>query len=74
MAQEHLNIPKVFYPWIRGPFNETIERIIQDTGARVNIPPPTATSDFIVITGEREGVFRAAAIIRQIYEEKVKFL
>jgi predicted PilT family ATPase len=70
MAQEHLNIPKVFYPWIRGPFNETIDRIIQETGARVNIPPPTATSDFIVITGERDGVFRAAAIIRQIYEEK----
>lgn len=41
------------------------------TGARVNIPPPTAASEIIVITGEKTGVYQAAAEIRRIYDEKV---
>jgi len=71
MAQEHLTIPKMFYPWIRGPFNEVFDRISQETGARINIPPPTASSDIIVVTGEKEGVHKAVAWIRRIYDEKV---
>jgi len=70
MAQEHLMIPKVFYPWIKGPYNETVDRIQAETRARVNIPPPSALSEVIVVTGETEGVHKAAAYIRQIYEEK----
>lgn len=70
MAQEHLTIPKVFYPWIKGPFNETVDRMTQETGVRINIPPPTAASDIIVVTGEKEGVLTAVALIKKIYEEK----
>lgn len=72
MAQEHLVIPKVFYPWIKGPYNETIDRIQAETGARVNIPPPSANSEVIVVTGEKDGVHKAAAYIKQIYEDKVR--
>ncbi|CDW54567.1 General transcription factor 3C polypeptide 2 [Trichuris trichiura] len=70
MASEHLVIPKIYYPWIRGPDNSTVERIMQETGARVNIPPPSASNELITVTGEKEGVEKAAAMIRQIYEEK----
>lgn len=55
---ERLKIPKIYHPWIRGPFNETIDRIQSQTGAKVNIPPIDASNDKeeIVITGEKEKV------------------
>ncbi|CAG9535090.1 unnamed protein product [Cercopithifilaria johnstoni] len=68
LAQEHLMIPRVYYPFIRGPFNETIDNLASKTGAKINIPPPTASSEVIVITGEKEGVHSATAAVRQIYE------
>lgn len=71
LAQEHLLIPRIYYPWIRGPFNKTVEKIIAETGARVNIPPNTAQTEIISVTGEKEGVYAAAAAIKQIHEEKV---
>uniref|UniRef100_A0A915Q0U1 K Homology domain-containing protein n=1 Tax=Setaria digitata TaxID=48799 RepID=A0A915Q0U1_9BILA len=68
LAQEHLMIPRIYYPFIRGPFNETIDTLASQTGAKINIPPPTAASEVIVITGEKEGVHHAASAVRQIYE------
>ncbi|VBB30290.1 unnamed protein product [Acanthocheilonema viteae] len=68
LAQEHLLIPRVYYPFIRGPFNETIDELASKTGAKINIPPPAASSEVIVITGEKEGVYQAASAVRQIYE------
>jgi hypothetical protein len=70
LAQEHMVIPRMFYPWIRGPFNETIDAVQKETGARVNIPPPAANSEVIVVTGEKEGVYTAVDIIKRIFEEK----
>lgn len=70
MAQEHLVIPRIYYPWIRGPNNETLDTLTAETGAKINIPPPAAQNEVIVITGEKDGVHRAAAAVRKIYEEK----
>lgn len=61
-------IPRIYYPFIRGPFNETIDELATKTGAKINIPPPSASSEVIVVTGEKEGVHRAAAAVREIYE------
>lgn len=72
LAQEHLTIPKMYYPWIRGPFNETLDQLVAETGAKINMPPPSAKSEIIVITGERDGVHRAAAEIRRIFEQQVR--
>lgn len=69
LAQEHLLIPRIYYPWIRGPFNETMEALTAETGAKINIPPPSAANEVIVVTGEKEGVHKAAAAIRKIYED-----
>lgn len=67
---EALSIPRDFYPWIRGPFNKTLDRITSETSAKINIPPPASKNETIIITGEREGVERAAKEIRAIYDSK----
>ena len=50
-----------------------MQQIMQECpGVKLNIPPPTANSEVIVVTGEKEGVYKAAAIIKRIHEEKVQ--
>lgn len=70
LATEHVICPRIFYPFIRGPFNETYNNLTQETGAKINIPPSQANNEVIVITGEKEGVHKAAAVIRAIVAEK----
>ncbi|KAI6197512.1 ViGiLN-like protein [Aphelenchoides besseyi] len=67
---ETLQIPKTFYPWIRGAFNETVDAIQAETGVKINIPPPRSSNETIVISGETEGVTKAVAKVRAIYESK----
>ncbi|XP_026539698.1 vigilin-like [Notechis scutatus] len=69
-AVERLNLEKVFHPFIAGAFNKTVQEIMQETGARINIPPPSVSKDEIIITGEKEPVSQALLRIRKIYEDK----
>lgn len=73
-ASETLEIPRTFYPWIRGPFNETLDAIQAETGAKINVPPSRSKNETIVISGEREGVHKAAQRVKAIYEEMVVFV
>lgn len=68
-----MTIPHRFYPWIRGAFNQTLDQIINETQAKINIPPSNSKNETIVITGKREDVERAASQIWAIYEAKVFF-
>ncbi|KAG8140817.1 hypothetical protein E2320_003488 [Naja naja] len=43
---------------------------MQETGARINIPPPSVSKDEIIITGEKEPVSQALLRICKIYEDK----
>lgn len=70
LATEHIVCPKNLVPFVRGPQNETYERLTSANGVKINIPPPTATNEVISVTGEKEGVHRVAAEIRQILESK----
>lgn len=70
LATEHILCPRIFYPFVRGPFNETYDSLTQETGAKINIPPSQANNEVIVITGEKEGVHKAAAVIRGIIADK----
>lgn len=45
--------------------------MMQETGARVNVPPPSVNKTEIVITGEKEQVALAMTMIKKIFEEKV---
>lgn len=71
-AQERLNIPKIYHPFIVGPFNENLNQMIQETGARINVPPPSVMKDEIFIAGEKEGVAAAKAKIEAIYKAMEK--
>uniref|UniRef100_A0A670J9D1 Vigilin n=1 Tax=Podarcis muralis TaxID=64176 RepID=A0A670J9D1_PODMU len=71
-AVERLNLEKAFHPFIAGAFNKVVQEIMQETGARINIPPPSVNKDEIIITGEKEPVAQALLRIRKIYEDKAK--
>ena len=44
---------------------------MEETGARINVPPPSVQQDEIVVSGEKEGVLKCKTTIMSIYEEKV---
>jgi len=69
-AVERVNIDKVYHPFITGAYNKLVGEMMQETGARINVPPPSVNKTEIVITGEKEQVALAAAMIKKIYEEK----
>lgn len=65
---------KVYHPFIAGPFNKLVSEIMQETGTRINIPPPSVNRTEIVFTGEKEQLAQAVARVKKIYEEKVWLL
>lgn len=69
---ERIKIPKIYHPFIQGPYGERASALSAETGARIHIPPASTQSDEIVIAGEKNGVLAAKAQIEQIYEEMVK--
>lgn len=68
---ERVNIDKVFHPFITGAYNKLVGEMMQETGARINVPPPSVNKTEIVITGEKEQVALAVALIKKVAEEKV---
>lgn len=68
---ERLEVEKAFHPFIAGPYNRLVGEIMQETGTRINIPPPSVNRTEIVFTGEKEQLAQAVARIKKIYEEKV---
>ncbi|KRT83784.1 K Homology domain containing protein, partial [Oryctes borbonicus] len=71
-AFERVNVPKIYHPFIVGALNEKLNQLINETGARINVPPPSVNKDEIVIAGEKEGVLAAKARIEAIYKEMEK--
>jgi len=71
-AVERVNIDKVYHPFLTGAYNKLVGEMMQETGARINVPPPSVNKTEIVITGEKEQVALAVAMIKKIYEEKKK--
>lgn len=71
-AVERLEVEKVYHPFIAGPYNKLVGEIMQETGTRINIPPPSVNKTEIVFTGEKEQLAQAVARIKKIYEEKKK--
>uniref|UniRef100_A0A8C2NEH5 Vigilin n=1 Tax=Capra hircus TaxID=9925 RepID=A0A8C2NEH5_CAPHI len=69
-AVERLEVEKAFHPFIAGPYNRLVSEIMQETGTRINIPPPSVSRTEIVFTGEKEQLAQAVARVKKIYEEK----
>lgn len=70
LAYERLRVQKVYHPFVCGPNNLTIKQLMEETGARINVPPPSVQQDEIVVSGEKEGVLKCKTTIMSIYEEK----
>lgn len=66
-----MSIDKVYHPFITGASNKLVMEMMQETGARINVPPPSVNKTEIVITGEKEQVALAVAMIKKVHEEKV---
>ncbi len=45
---------------------------MDQTGVRINVPPPSVMKNEIVVSGEKDGVQQAVTSIMKIYDEKVK--
>lgn len=71
-AVERVNIDKVYHPFITGAYNKLVGEMMQETGARINVPPQSVNKTEIVITGEKEQVALAVAMIKKIVEDKKK--
>lgn len=50
-----------------------VKALIEETGAKIHIPPPSVMKDEIVVSGEVDGVMKCKAAIMKIYEEKVNY-
>ena len=70
LAFERLPIQKVYHPFICGPDNQKTKALMEETGSRISVPPPSVDKDEIVVSGEREGVRQAIEQIMAVYEEK----
>lgn len=71
-AFEMVNIPKMYHPFILGPYGENLASMIEQTGARINVPPPSVMKNEIYITGEKENVNKAKIMIENIHKEMEK--
>ncbi|XP_059923201.1 high density lipoprotein binding protein a isoform X1 [Gadus macrocephalus] len=71
-AVERVSIDKVYHPFITGASNKLVLEMMAETGARINVPPPSVNKTEIVITGEKEQVALAVAMIKKVHEEKKK--
>lgn len=68
-AHERVVVPKMYHPFILGPYGEQLNRMVEQTGARINVPPQSVQQDVIVVLGEKEGVLKAKAFIEAIYKD-----
>lgn len=69
---ERISVPKMFHPFVCGPFNETLNQMMTQTGTRINVPPPSVQKDEITITGEKNGVDEVVRRIASVHREMEK--
>lgn len=62
----------MYHPFVVGAHNENLNKMIAETGARINVPPPSSGKDEIVIAGDKDGVLAAKATIEKIYKDMEK--
>ncbi|XP_055863477.1 vigilin-like [Biomphalaria glabrata] len=67
LAFERLPIPKVYHPFVCGPNKENVNRLMEETGAKISVSPH---KDEIVVSGEKDGVLKCKQNMMAIYEEK----
>lgn len=71
-SSDRTSIPKIYHPFIVGPYNENLAKIQDETGAKVNVPPQSVQKDEIIISGEKDAVAAAKAKVEAIYKDMEK--
>jgi hypothetical protein len=69
-ATESINIPRNIFPWVRGPGNTNLDDLQSQYNVKINIPPPSSDKENIVVSGERDGVYKVVDVLKKIYESK----
>lgn len=71
-SAEKIIVEKEFHPFVSGAFGETVKKIMNDTGSKIVIPPPSSNKNEISITGEDLAVAAAKEAILSLVQEKKK--
>ncbi|MCP3663880.1 MAG: hypothetical protein GY696_15540, partial [Gammaproteobacteria bacterium] len=65
-----MNVPKMYHPFIQGPNNEFVNKMLAShPNVRVNIPPLSVMKDELSIVGEKEGVLAIKDQITKIWKD-----
>ena len=62
---------QAFHPFILGPNNATVERLRQQCGVQIHVPPPSVQQDEIGVAGEKEAVAFVKNELLKIYNDVV---
>lgn len=71
-SSDRISVPKIYHPFIVGPYNNNLNKIMEETGTKVNVPPQSVQKDEIIIMGEKDAVATAKAKVESIYKEMEK--
>ncbi|XP_064543886.1 vigilin [Drosophila montana] len=71
-SSDRTTVPKIYHPFIVGPYNENLNKLQEETGAKINVPPQQVQKEEIIISGEKEAVAAAKAKVEAIYKEMEK--
>lgn len=69
-SYENLAIPKIYHPFITGPYNDNIEKLKNEhPNCRINIPPLSVMKDELSLAGETEDVQAVKAKIMKLFKD-----
>jgi predicted RNA-binding protein YlqC (UPF0109 family) len=66
-----VTIPRDFVPHVAGVGQENVKKIEEQLGVRVHIPPPSGSDEWVIV-GPKEGVQKAAELLRAAHQAKVR--
>jgi len=69
-SYEVLSIPKIYHPFITGPNNDYVNKMLGDNpNVRINVPPLPVMKDEISVAGETDGVQTVKAKIMELFKD-----
>ncbi|PSN46530.1 Vigilin [Blattella germanica] len=71
---ERLTIPKIYHPFICGANNENVTALMNETGVRINIPPPSVQNEEITVAGEKEGEKKCTTVSVEVPSTQHKYV
>ncbi|XP_065285260.1 vigilin-like [Dermacentor albipictus] len=64
---EELKIPRMYHPFIAGPYGNSVKALEQETGTRIRLD---REEDKVTITGDKENVAKAKDSLMATYEDR----